>query len=155
MASVVDWLNGQLSTSLPGTPGAVAVAGGFRGSAAQYRVFLQNLLNNQYGMSARLNADAVPAWPGGPGVAYTPWVTGQAYYGLGHWLEREAVSGVWKVTGHSSAGMFGFYPWVDAGKSQYMILARARLITSGGEGELSRRCAQIIRKSYELGVPQL
>ncbi|AKJ06856.1 hypothetical protein ATI61_105178 [Archangium gephyra] len=155
IASVPDWLNAQLGTSLPQTAGAVAVAGGFWGSAAQYRVFLRNLLNNQYGMSARLNADAVPAYPGGPDVAYTPWTMGQAYYGLGHWLERESVNGVWSVTGYSSPGAFGFYPWVDAGKSQYMLLARARANGPGGEGGLSLVCAQDIRKAYETGVPQL
>jgi hypothetical protein len=154
VASVIDWLNGQLGTSLPETSSAVAVAGGFWGSAAHYRVFLQKLLNNQYVMSVRLNADAVPAWPGGPGVTFTPWTGGQAYYGLGHWLEGESVSGVWTVTGHSSPGKFGFYPWVEAGKSQYMLLARARLEGPGGEGELSRVCAHKIRGAYESGVPQ-
>jgi hypothetical protein len=148
-ASVVDWLNNQLGTSLPRTPSAVAVAGGLWGSAANYRVFLQKLLTNQYGMSVRLNADAVPAYAGGPGVTHTPWKTGQAYYGLGHWLEREAVNGVWQVTGHSSPGKFGFYPWVDAGKSQYMILARAR--NNGDEGELSRACAQRLHQAYTQG----
>ena len=155
LLSIIDWLNGQLGTSLPESSSAVAVAGGFWGSAAHYRVFLQNLLGNQYAMSVRLNADAVPAWPGGPGVTYTPWTAaGQAYYGLGHWLERELVNNVWSVTGHSSPGMFGFYPWVDAGKSQYMLLARARLNTTGGEGEMSRVCAHEILEAYTLGVVQ-
>jgi hypothetical protein len=155
VASVIDWLNGQLGTSLPQSPGAVAVAGGFRGSAANYRVFLQKLLNNQYAMSVRLNADAVPAYAGGPGVTYSPWTVGQAYYGLGHWLEGESVNGVWRVTGHSSPGLFGFYPWVEAGKSQYMLLARARMGGPGGEGELSLLCAHDIREAYALGVPRL
>lgn len=154
VASVVDWLNNQLGTSLPQSPSAVAVAGGFWGSAAQYRVFLQKLLTNQYAMSVRLNADAVPAYPGGPGVTYTPWQTGQAYYGLGHWLERESVNGTWTVTGHSSPGMFGFYPWVEAGKSQYMILARVRTNTTGGEGEFSRVCAHKVLTAYTSGVVQ-
>lgn len=154
LASIIDWLNAQLGTSLPQSPSAVAVAGGFWGSAAHYRVFLRNLLNNQYAMSVRLNADAVPAWPGGPGVTYTPWKVGQAAYGLGHWVERELVSDAWRVTGHSSPGLFGFYPWVEAGKSQYMILARLRVNDAGGEGELSRICAHQIREAYELGVPQ-
>jgi hypothetical protein len=155
LASVMDWLNGQLGTPLPETDSAVAVAGGFSGSAAQYRVFLTKLLNHQYEMSALLTADAVPAYPGGPNVTSTPWVTGQAYYGLGHWLEREQVNGAWTLTGHSSPGLFGFYPWVDATKSRYMILARARLLSPDNEGEKSRVCAQAIRRAYDSGVPQL
>lgn len=155
LVSVVDWLNAQLGTGFPETSGAVAVAGGFWGSAEQYRLFLQKLLNTQYAMSLRLNADSVPAYPGGPNVAYTPVPAGVPFhYGLGHWIERESVNGVMTVTGHSSAGMFGFYPWVDAARSQYMVLARARLNTTGGDGEMSRVCAQRIRKAYESGVPQ-
>jgi len=43
---------------------------------------------------------------------------------------------------------------VDAGKSQYMLLARARSNSGGGEGELSHVCAHDIRRAYELGIPQ-
>ncbi|XXF76997.1 hypothetical protein P2318_28665 [Myxococcaceae bacterium GXIMD 01537] len=153
-SGVVAWLNGQLGTSLPESHGAVAVAGGFWGSAVHYRVFLQKLLTNQYAMSFRLNADAVPAYVGGPGVKYTPWTEGQPYYGLGHWLEREVVDNAWKVTGHSSPGMFGFYPWVDAGKSQYMLLSRFRSNGSVGEALFSRNCAHKILTAYAQGVPQ-
>lgn len=155
LASVMDWLNGQLGTSLPETPSAVAVAGGFRGSAEHYRLFLQKLLNAQYAMSVLLDADAVPAWPGGPGVAYTPAPEGlEFHYGLGHWIERELVNGTWTVVGHSSAGAFGFYPWVNAGRSQYMLLARSRWSLSGREGDMSRVCAHQILKAYETGNPQ-
>lgn len=155
VASVMDWVNAQLGTSLPESDSDVAVAGGFSGSAAQYRVFLMKLLNNQYELSSRLAADAVPAYPGGPNVAFTPWTAPtQAYYGLGHWLERELVNGAWTLTGHSSPGAFGFYPWVSAARNRYMLLARARQLGADNEGEKSRACAQAIRKAYELGVPQ-
>ncbi|NMO17889.1 hypothetical protein HPC49_30985 [Pyxidicoccus fallax] len=155
VASVVDWLNNRLGTTLPESDGAVAVAGGFSGSAAHYRVFLMKLLNNEYEMSSRLTADAVPAWNGGPNVSYTPWSgSGQAHYGLGHWIEREQVNGVWVVTGHSSPGAFGFYPWVGAARNRYMLLARSRQLFGDEEGEKSRVCAQAIRKAYESGVPQ-
>lgn len=43
---------------------------------------------------------------------------------------------------------------MDAGKSQYMLLARARSNSGGGEGELSHVCAHDIRRAYELGIPQ-
>ena len=153
--SVVDWLNNQLGTTLAESDSSVAVAGGFSGSAAHYRVFLMKLLNNQYELSTRLTADAVPAYNGGPNVAFTPWSgTGQAYYGLGHWIERDLVNGVWTVTGHSSPGAFGFYPWVNAAKTRYMVLARNRQLFGDEEGEKSRVCAQAIRKAYETGVAQ-
>ncbi|ADO75180.1 hypothetical protein [Stigmatella aurantiaca] len=154
VASVMDWINALLSTTLPESDSDVAVAGGFSGSAAHYRVFLMKLINNQYELSSKLAVDSVPAWQGGPNVSFTPWTVGQAYYGLGHWIEGEAVNGVWTLTGHSSPGAYGFYPWVNAARTQYMLLARSRQLGADGEGEKSRACAQTIRKAYELGVPQ-
>ncbi|SEU16822.1 hypothetical protein [Stigmatella erecta] len=154
VASVMDWLNAWLGTPLPESDSDVAVAGGFSGSAAHYRTFLMKLINNQYELSSKLTVDAVPSWQGGPNVSSTPWTAGQAYYGLGHWIEGETVNGVWTVTGHSSAGAFGFYPWVNAAKDRYMLLARSRQLGANEEGEKSRACAQTIRKAYELGVPQ-
>ncbi|RKH53520.1 hypothetical protein D7Y23_02935 [Corallococcus sp. AB050B] len=151
--SVMDWLNPLLGTTFPESDSDVAVAGGFSGSAAQYRVFLLNLLNNQYALSSKLTVDAVPAWPGGPDVASTPWSGGEAYYGLGHWIEGETVNGVWTVTGHSSAGAFGFYPWVNAARTRYMVLARNRQF-GDGDGEKSRACAQTVLKAYDTGVAQ-
>jgi hypothetical protein len=154
IASVMDWINARLGTTLPESDSDVAVAGGFSGSAAHYRVFLTKLLNNQYELSSRLTVDSVPAWQGGPNVSFTPWTAGQAYYGLGHWIEGETVNGVWTVTGHSSPGAYGFYPWVNAARNRYMLLARSRQLFADEEGEKSRACAQTIRKAYELGVPQ-
>jgi hypothetical protein len=154
LLSVMDWLNNRLGTTLPESDSDVAVAGGFSGSAAQYRVFLTKLLNNQYELSSKLTADAVPAWQGGPNVHFAPWTADKVYYGLGHWIEGETVNGTWSVTGHSSPGAFGFYPWVNAARNRYMLLSRNRQLFGDGEGEKSRACAQTIRKAYELGVPQ-
>lgn len=155
LASVMDWVNNRLGTTLPESDSDVAPAGGFSGSAAHYRLFLTKLINNQYELSSKLTVDSVPAWQGGPNVSFTPWSgPGQAYYGLGHWIEGETVNGVWTVTGHSSPGAFGFYPWVNAARTRYMLLARSRQLFGDEEGEKSRACAQVIRKAYELGVPQ-
>ena len=154
LLSVMDWLNARLGTTLPESDSDVAVAGGFTASAVHYRAFLSKLINNQYELSSLLTADSVPAWPGGPGVSFTPWSGGEAHYGLGHWIEGETVNGVWTVTGHSSPGAFGFYPWVSPARSRYMILARSRQLFGDEEGEKSRVCAQAIRKAYESGVAQ-
>ncbi|WP_375758409.1 hypothetical protein [Corallococcus exercitus] len=154
LLSVMDWVNARLGTTLPESDSDVAVAGGFSASAAQYRVFLSKMINDEYVMSSLLTVDAVPAWPGGPGVSFTPWTGGEAYYGLGHWIEGEMRNGEWTVTGHSSPGAFGFYPWVSPARSRYMILARNRQFFGDEEGEKSRVCAQAIRKAYESGVVQ-
>ncbi|AEI67108.1 hypothetical protein [Corallococcus macrosporus] len=154
LASVTDWLNPLLGTTFPEADSDVAVAAGFTGSAAQYRVFLMKLINNEYALSAKLTVDAVPAWSGGPDVSYTPWGAGEAYYGLGHWIEGEGSGGAWTLTGHSSPGAFGFYPWVNATRTQYMLLARVRLL-GRDDGEKSRACAQAVRAAYATGVAQL
>jgi len=51
----------------------------------------------------------------------------------------------------SSAGAFGFYPWIDAGRRYYGVIARR---DSAGEGYDSARCGRLIRKAWLSGVAQ-
>ena len=51
----------------------------------------------------------------------------------------------------SSAGSFGFYPWIDAGKTYYGIVARS---VSAGSGVDSVMCGRLIRKAWETAVAQ-
>ncbi len=53
----------------------------------------------------------------------------------------------------SSAGAFGFYPWIDAGKTWYGIVARMDT-AGGGSGFDSALCGQLIRKAWITGVAQ-
>ena len=50
----------------------------------------------------------------------------------------------------SSPGLFGFYPWVDASKSYYGILAR--VMPAGALDSVG--CGRIIRKAWETGITQ-
>ena len=49
----------------------------------------------------------------------------------------------------SSAGAFGFYPWIDATRSWYGVLARQ---TAAGSGNESAQCGRLIRKAWVTGV---
>ena len=43
------------------------------------------------------------------------------HYSIGHWVEDDPAVG---DGAFSSAGAFGFYPWIDASKTYYGVLAR-------------------------------
>ena len=43
------------------------------------------------------------------------------HYSLGHWVEDDPTVG---DGAFSSPGKFGFYPWIDASKSWYGVIAR-------------------------------
>ncbi|MFD1712495.1 hypothetical protein FVQ98_09520 [Ottowia sp. GY511] len=49
----------------------------------------------------------------------------------------------------TSAGSFGFYPWMDASKTWYGIVARA---DQSGSGFDSFQCGQLIRSAWMQGV---
>jgi hypothetical protein len=69
-------------------------------------------------------------------------------YSLGHWVESDPRVG---DGAFSSPGAFGFYPWIDAGRSHYGILAR--VASNGARG--SALCGRQIRKAWSTGVAQL
>lgn len=70
------------------------------------------------------------------------------HYSLGHWIESDPVVGDGT---YSSAGAFGFYPWIDVTRTFYGILARQG---APGTGQDSAACGATIRKAYMTGVPQ-
>jgi len=70
------------------------------------------------------------------------------HYSVGHWVEDDPVVG---AGAFSSAGAFGFYPWIDAGKARYGILARS---SGTGSGFESVMCVRLIRKAYATAVVQ-
>ncbi|MBI3369795.1 MAG: hypothetical protein HY021_15485 [Burkholderiales bacterium] len=126
------------------------LAGGVRTSARDYAVFLRKLLNNQLKLSTLLGSNPVCTNPATCAAAvYSPTPTGVSWhYSLGHWVEDDPASG---DGAFSSAGAFGFYPWIDAGKSHYGIVARVDLAGSGFE---SAACGAQIRGAWLSGIAQ-
>jgi hypothetical protein len=147
-------------------------AGGVNTTATSYAVFLRKLLNGQLKLATMLAADANC-------VQYDPYTCPNAskqsdvnllpssakfHYGLGHWIEDDAsqmpaLAGVSTSNyfAYSSAGAFGFYPWVSMDRTLYGILARqaANQETNGtGEGYRSLLCGRLIRLAWTTGVEQ-
>jgi hypothetical protein len=66
------------------------------------------------------------------------------HYSVGHWVEDDPVVG---DGAFSSPGWLGFYPWIDASKSYYGVLARS--VQDGGFPSV--QCGRLIRKAWLSG----
>jgi CubicO group peptidase (beta-lactamase class C family) len=126
------------------------LAGGVRTSAKDYAIFLKKLLNNQLKMAALLGTNPVCTNPSTcTNAVSTPITTGANWhYSMGHWVEDDLSTG---DGAFSSTGAFGFYPWLDASKTYYGIVARFDVAGSGNE---SAQCGARIRKAWITGVVQ-
>ncbi len=127
-------------------------AGGVRSSAADYALFLQRVLAGSLKLRDLLGTSAVHTNPvlfPAEAVSTPIALTESWSYSIGHWVETDPVVG---DGAYSSAGAFGFYPWIDAGKSTYGVLARVALGVAGeGAGAQSAACGRLIRKAWLTG----
>lgn len=135
----------------------VSPGGGATGTPAVYGRFLRKLLAGELALGGLLGSDAACASVVGcaagealfaPGPAGETW-----HYALGHWIEDDPLLG---DGAFSSAGAFGFYPWIAGDRSHYGMVAR-EVAHSGGEdeagaGEQSARCGRLIRRAWNSGV---
>lgn len=133
------------------TYGVAQPATGTEGTPAAYASFLQRLLRGELTMSNALGRSKVCAQSLAPGcnAAYTPDSIGtEAWnYSLGHWVEDDPAVG---DHAFSSAGGGGFYPWIDASKEFYGIVARERT-TESHAGYHSAECGRLIRQAWLRG----
>jgi hypothetical protein len=127
------------------------LAAGVQATTLAYAHFLQLLLQGKLLMSARLGTHKVCAQTQAPGcnAAFTPDSIGtEAWnYSLGHWVEDDPTVG---DHAFSSPGGGGFYPWIDATKTYYGILARDRQ-TESGAGFHSAQCGRLVRQAWVTG----
>lgn len=123
-------------------------AGGVRTTANDYARFLRKLLGNELHMAALLGSHKVCTNPATcPTALNTPITNGlDWHYSIGHWVEDDATR---SDGAFSSAGAFGFYPWVDVSKTWYGIVARSDALGGGNE---SADCGAWIRKAWVTGV---
>jgi hypothetical protein len=119
------------------------LAGGVATSAAAYASVLRKMLGSQLQMGAMLGSHAVctnpktcPTALGAPVPANESW-----HYSIGHWVEDDPQVG---DGAFSSPGLFGFYPWIDASRTWYGVLAR---VAPAGALD-SVDCGRIIRKAW-------
>lgn len=75
------------------------------------------------------------------------------HYSLAHWVEDDPLVG---DGAFSSPGAFGFYPWIDASKTWYGVLARysTRSVTDDSVAMDSVTCGRKIRKAWLTATPQ-
>jgi CubicO group peptidase (beta-lactamase class C family) len=121
------------------------LAAGMRISAADYAQFLRKLLRGELALGALLGADAVCTNPQTcPDAVSTPVPAQESWhYSLAHWVEDDPVVG---DGAFSSPGAFGFYPWIDASRTYYGVLARREI---GAKAYYkSVQCGRAIRKAW-------
>lgn len=148
--------NGALATELRTVLGDdVAIsfnqpqlAGGAQATPADYARFLRKLLDGRLRLGALLGTQAVCTNPATcPNALATPVPANESWnYSLGHWVEADPVAG---DGAFNSAGAFGFYPWIDATRTWYGVLARQAAAGSGNE---SANCGRLIRKAWMTGA---
>lgn len=126
------------------------LAGGIRSSAADYAVFLRKILAGNLRINSLLGSNATCTNPATCPTAINSPIAGAAnwHYSIGHWVEDDPLTG---DSAFSSAGAFGFYPWIDASKLWYGVVARLSL---AGGGEASALCGARIRRAWVTGVAQ-
>jgi hypothetical protein len=121
------------------------LAAGVVTTPAIYSLFLKKVLGKQLLIGERLGSHAVCRNPATCSDALSPPVprTQSWHYSLAHWVEDDPKSG---DGAFSSAGAFGFYPWIDASGTFYGVIARESR-TRGAYAD-SVRCGQLIRKAW-------
>lgn len=149
-----------------------SLAGGIVMSPAMYAQFLRKILIGDLRMRNYLGTDAVCAHANStdcPTAIYSPVnqttpggsndIGNEAWhYSLGHWVEDDPDVG---DGAFSSPGADGFYPWIDASKTYYGILARYVPIATANAAPASQKpyitsvyCGRLIRKAWLTGTAQ-
>ncbi|HVY23490.1 MAG TPA: hypothetical protein VG962_09080 [Steroidobacteraceae bacterium] len=150
-----DAVAAQLGSGFNFTYDSPQLAAGIKTSAQDYAFFLREILNDQLLMHDALGTHAVCTNPLTCNTALsTPIPSNESWhYSIAHWVEDDPLVGDGTF---SSPGAFGFYPWIDASKTYYGILARYNIISVTGDtvGVDSVQCGRLIRKAWMTGVMQ-
>lgn len=149
-AALATEIRAKLGTDIVLSYSQPQLAGGVVTSAADYARFLRKLIRNELKLRPLLATQKLCASDVACGRDVKTPVPDELNevwnYSLGHWVEDDPVVGDGAV---SSAGAFGFYPWLNKARDSYGILARK---AEAGNGFDSVRCGRLIRKAWETGV---
>lgn len=123
------------------------MAGGAVISTDAYALFLRKILGGKLQMKSLLGSGTVCTNPTTCSTAaYAPLPSSESWhYSVGHWVEDDPKVG---DGAFSSPGAFGFYPWIDATKTYYGVVAR--VATNGALGSVN--CGRLIRSAWATGV---
>ncbi len=125
------------------------LAGGIKTSASDYAAFLRKILSGGLAIHEHLGENPVCTQPSSCSTAlYSP-APAAWHYSYAHWVEDDPATG---DGAFSSPGAFGFYPWIDATRTYYGIVARYSLATQAYIE--SAECGAKIRKAFVSGEVQ-
>jgi hypothetical protein len=130
------------------------LAGGVNTNAVEYGKFLRKILAGQLIMKDALGTHSVCTSTLACATAVSSPMDEDFHYSLGHWVEDDPLTG---DGAFSSAGLFGFYPWIDSSKTYYGIISRYEVPAGGneiGSGYASLLCGRLIRKAFLTGTAQ-
>ncbi|MFY9509691.1 MAG: hypothetical protein WAQ05_01785 [Rubrivivax sp.] len=159
--------NGELAVEIGSMVGTAVVlsyvqpglAGGVSTTARSYGGFLRSLMAGSatpLALGSMLGSNPVCTFPSASCNASRLTAMPEAWhYSLGHWIEDDPATTPAINIAYSSPGTFGFYPWIDASRSYYGILARQTEAFSGNdEGYASAKCGRVVRMAWMTGVAQ-
>ncbi len=150
-AQLATEIRSQIGTDVGVSYGSPQLAGGVFTSAAEYAKMLRRIVGGTMVMKSVLGTHPVCVDPATcPLAISTPSPRGeQWHYSIGHWVEDDPDPKVGDGA-FSSPGAFGFYPWIDASKTYYGIVARVN--PSGAI--TSVQCGRLIRRAWVTGTAQ-
>ena len=128
------------------------LAGGISTTAADYGEFLRRIVDGQLQMKSLLGTHEVCTNPRTCSTAAeSPFTQADVHYSIGHWVEDDPRGD----GAFSSAGAFGFYPWISHDKTTWGVLARLQLTFDGAKaGAASWLCGREIRGAWVSGEPR-
>jgi len=139
----------MVGSELTFTYSSPQLAAGIHTSASDYAAFLRKILSSTLAIHDALGVNAVCTLPSScPTAVYSP-APAAWHYSYAHWVEDDPTTG---DGAFSSPGAFGFYPWIDATKTYYGILARYSLDANAYIE--SAECGAVIRRAFVSGQAQ-
>jgi hypothetical protein len=147
-AGLTAAIGSQLGTANTFTYESPLLDAGIRTTPAAYAGFLRKTLAGQLLIGQQLGADPVCTNPSRCSQALnTPLpLTENSHFSLGHWVEDDPRTG---DGAFSDPGLLGFYPWIDASRTWYGVLARSS--SAPGSYVVSMQCGRQIRKAWLTG----
>lgn len=143
-AGLTTEIQQEVGTDFAFTYSSPQLAAGLHTTAAAYASFLQKILDGRLAIHDALGKDAVCTLPSAcPAAVSSPAAPHAWHYSYGHWVEDDPADG---DGAFSSPGAFGFYPWIDASKRFYGIVARH--VVSATAYIESAMCGAAIRRAF-------
>lgn len=142
----------QVGSDFDFTYDSPQVADGMKATAKSYAIFLRKILNRKLHIFDYLGAYAICTNPDTCSDAmYRPIPSDLNYeYSVGHFVETDPS----EDGAFTSPGWRGFYPWIDATKQYYGILARDVNARDGNVVTDSVLCGSAIRKAWVTSTAQ-